>query len=457
MHTSDPALTDVVLEHVRRRLAADPAPLGRRGDAHELAAGLDGAIGAEPLGLDAAMRLYVQHIEPTIASSRSPRYLAYIPAAPTPAATAFDMLVSAFALHGDGWEDCSGAIAAENQALRVIADRAGLPAGAGGCFVSGGSAGNLSALVVARDSRPPVTRPRIAVTAETHSSVANTLRIIGVEPFLVPVEDHRLTGAALRAALLEDEAPETVIAVVATAGTTNAGIIDDLEGIAEVARELGIWFHIDAAYGGGALFSDRLRPAFAGIEHADAVVIDPHKWLFTPFDCGAVLYRDPAKAAAVHTQEAEYLGNPNAGEWNPSDYAYHLTRRARGLPLWFSLATYGIDAYGRAVDAGRALALATAALIEASDQLELVREPGLSVVLFRRHGWGQGEYEAWGELLFARGLAYVAPTKWEGRPVGRLVFIHPDLTLDVVREILATLEEPTPTVARRGSLAQVAE
>ena len=133
---------------------------------------------------------------------------------------------------------------------------------------------------------------------------------------------------------------------MATSGTTNLGVIDDLAGIAEVCRERGLWFHVDGAYGGAALAAPSVRHLFAGIEHADSFIVDPHKWLFAPFDCCALVYRDPEVARRAHTQHAGYLDPINeAGEWNPSDYAMHLSRRARGLPFWFSLAVHGTDAY----------------------------------------------------------------------------------------------------------------
>ena len=179
--------------------------------------------------------------------------------------------------------------------------------------------------------------------------------------------------------------------MVATSGTTNAGIIDDLAGVASVARERGLWFHVDGAYGGAGLFAPSVRRAYDGIEHADSFVVDPHKWLFAPFDCAALLYRDPALARAVHTQDASYLDviHDRPAEWNPTDYAYHLTRRARGLPLWFSLSVHGVGAYTDAIETAITLARQTAVEISTRDHLELIREPDLGVVLFRRRGWSR--------------------------------------------------------------------
>ena len=153
-----------------------------------------------------------------------------------------------------------------------------------------------------------------------------------VDPLVVPTgPDDRLTGAALRAALDADPDADAVCAVVATAGTTNTGTIDDLTGVADVAHERDVWVHVDGAYGLAGLAAPSVRDRFRGIERVDSFVVDPHKWLFAPFDCAALLYRDPAAARRAHAQHAPYLDPIRANEeWNPADYAYHLTRRVRG-------------------------------------------------------------------------------------------------------------------------------
>ena len=239
-----------------------------------------------------------------------------------------------------------------------------------------------------------------------------------------------------------DPAPDDVIAVVATAGTTNAGIVDDLHGVAAVAAERSLWFHVDGAYGAAALFAPSARGRFAGIERADSMVIDPHKWLFAPFDCAALLYREPRLAKAVHTQNASYLDvlhDEADADWNPSDYAFHLTRRARGLPLWFSLAVHGVAAYREAVETALATARAAAELIRADPRVELLRDPELSVVLFRRTGWERVDYLRWSEELLERQVGFVTPTTWEGEPIARFAFLHPETTIEMVAEILATM------------------
>jgi len=278
----------------------------------------------------------------------------------------------------------------------------------------------------------------VVVGSDVHSSVANTLRLLELDPLVVPSADHRLTGAAVRAAIEADQDPGSVAAVVATSGTTNAGIVDDLAGLAAVARAHGWWFHVDGAYGGAGLFAPSVRDRYAGVEHADSFVVDPHKWLFAPFDCAALIYRDPATARSVHRQDASYLDviHDQPAQWNPTDYAYHLTRRARGLPLWFSLAVHGVGAYTAAIEAAIQLARDAAAEIRARSYLELVREPDLSVVLFRRLGWGPDDYGRWSDRLLADQVAFMPPTSWEGQTVARFAFLHPHTPLDLVREIL---------------------
>jgi aromatic-L-amino-acid/L-tryptophan decarboxylase len=449
MHSVDATTESMirsVLAYAENRLRLNPVPLDRGSrDPAELDAALKGLLGAGPHNPDQVLGVYTSVIAPAVISADSPRFLGFIPAAPTKASLLFDMLISCASIQGISWLEAAGAIHAENQVLRLIADRAGLPPEAGGCFVSGGSAGNLSALVVAREvakrkagSAAAGRRWRVAVSEDAHSSITNALRILEMDALIVRADDHRLTGGRLRAAIAADGDPRSLAAVVATSGTTNAGIIDDLAGVAEVGREHGLWFHVDGAYGGAGLFAPSVRPRYDGIEHADSFIVDPHKWLFTPFDCAALLYRNPSVARSVHKQDASYLDviHDTPGEWNPTDYAYHLTRRARGLPLWFSLAVYGVDAYTEAIEAAIELARQTAAEIRARDHLELIREPELGVVLFRRRGWDPAAYTRWADQLLTDQVAFIPPSAWEGETVARFAFLHPHTSMDLVRQIL---------------------
>jgi glutamate/tyrosine decarboxylase-like PLP-dependent enzyme len=449
MHRFDPEMTQMILDYVVERLSIVENTVDGLGDRRHLEQVVAGLIGDQPKDAREVLDLYVDHLAETILSADSPRYFAFIPAAPTKAALLFDMVVSAASLQGCSWLEAAGAVIAENQALRVMADQAGLPASAGGVFVSGGSAGNLSALVVARDTARrarieaglPEIRLRVVVSDQAHSSIKNALNIIGMDALIVPTLDGRLEEEFLRETLESKDDLSDIAAIVATAGTTNAGIIDDLDAAGRVAAEHGWWFHIDGAYGGAGMLARSIRHRYNGIERADSIVMDPHKWWFAPFDSAALIYRDPRLAKAVHTQDASYLDviHEDDEDFNPSDLAYHLTRRARGLALWFSLAVNGLDAYRDAVEHSLAMALYAAARIHEDPDLHLVREPDLSVVLFRRVGWMHADYEAWGQRLLQQQIAFITHSSWRGATVGRMVFLHPGTTTAMVDEVLATL------------------
>ena len=435
-----------VLAYAENRLRMDPVPLDKgKLPAAELNERLGGIIRDRGRAPDEVLAIYASVIAPSVISADSPRFLGFIPAAPTKASLLFDMLVSCASIQGISWLEASGAVAAENSVLRLIADEAGLPEAAGGCFVSGGSAGNLSALAVARETAKKRLgdaasgrRLRVVVGTDAHSSIVNTLRLLEMDALIVDTPDHRLTAGAVQADIDAAGDLSDVAAVVCTSGTTNAGIIDDLAGVGSIARQRGWWFHVDGAYGGSGIFAPSLKAKYAGLELADSFILDPHKWLFTPFDCCALLYREPELARATHTQDASYLDviHVSDGEWNPTDYAHHLTRRARGLPLWFSLAVNGVDAYRAAIEVAAQLARDTALLIKATKHLELIREPDLGIVLFRRPGWKPSDYDAWARALHDEEIAFIPPSKWEGETVGRFAFLHPHTTMDLVREIL---------------------
>ena len=449
MHRFDPEMTAMILEYVEERLSITETPVDGLGDRAALESAVAGLIGDDPRSAREVLDIYVEHMADTILSADSPRFFAFIPAAPTKASLLFDMVVSAASLQGCSWLEAAGAVIAENQALRVMSDIAGMPATSGGVFVSGGSAGNLSALVVARDMARrkrielglPETRMRVVVSDQAHSSIRNALNITGMDALIVPTLDGRLEGRFLREALDAGHDLSDVAAIVATCGTTNAGIIDDLASAADVAAEHDWWFHVDGAYGGAGMLSTRIRDRYIGVERADSLVMDPHKWWFAPFDSAALIYREPRLAKSVHTQDAAYLDviHEDDDDFNPSDLAYHLTRRARGMALWFSMAVNGLNAYRDAVDHALMMATYAADRIEEHPDLHLLHRPDLSVVLFRRVGWLHADYEEWGQRLLRDQTAFVTHSAWRGETVARLVFLHPGTTTDMVDEVLATL------------------
>lgn len=436
------ALAEAVVEYTRRRIA-DPQPLDHPVPPDELSRAAGPTITSDGIGGQEALRIWAEVLAPATITTDHPSFLSFVPGAPSKASVLFDLAVSASEVYGGSWLEGGGAVWAENQVLRWLADLAGMPARAGGCFVSGGTAGNLSALVAARHAataalggeRPP--RWQVACADTVHSSVASAARVMDVDLLTVAHDERgRLTGSALSSALDRTE-PDGPFAVVASAGSTNAGMVDDLEGLAAVCRDRGLWLHVDGAYGGAGLLAPSVRDRFQGIEHADSFIVDPHKWLFAPYDSCALVYRDPEIARSAHRQDASYLDALNASsEWNPSDFAHHLSRRPRGLPLWFSLATYGTDAYRDAVERVLSVTREAAEEIGRRPELELVLEPELSVVLFRRLGWGPDDYEAWWRRALERQVGFVQPTTWEGEKVARLCFVNPRTTVEHVRAIL---------------------
>jgi glutamate/tyrosine decarboxylase-like PLP-dependent enzyme len=261
-----------------------------------------------------------------------------------------------------------------------------------------------------------------------------------VDVISVPADaGGRLSAGGLSRALEATDC-DGLFAVVATAGTTNFGSIDDLAGLAGVAHERGVWFHVDAAYGGAGLAAPSVCGKFRGIEQADSFVVDPHKWLFAPYDCCALVYRDPEAARRAHTQAAGFLEPLRTlGEWNPMDYAVHLTRRARGLPFWFSLIAHGTRAYTEAIERTLAVAQAAAQEVRRRAYLQLLREPDLSVVVFRRLGWTPQDYSAWSDRLMKARFAFITPTTHDGDTVARLAIVNPRTTEADIVAILDTM------------------
>jgi len=441
-NTEIESLTRQVFELILDRWREAPWPLGRFETPETLSQRAGQSITAPGLGGSEALRRWVEILEPASFSADHQRYFAFIPHAPTEASMIFDLLVSASSIFGGTWFEASGAVHAENEALRWIAELAGFPAEAGGTFVQGGSVGTLSALHAARDAafRRRGDRPvrwRLAASPEAHASVAQAARILDVELVQIPVDEgQQLSGAALRCTL-EADADKSIFAVVASAGTTNLGIIDELDAIADLCQQHGRWLHVDGAYGLAALAAPGERDSFSGIERADSFIVDPHKWFFAPYDCCALIYRAPISARMAHNMSAAYMDPIHVREeWNPLDFGIHQSRRARGLPFWFSLAVNGTDAYARAIETTLTVARQAAEEIKSRIELQLIMEPELTVLVFRRIGWSESDYDSWSARLLASGAAFVMPTVFQGEPVARIVVLNPLTTIQDIRCVL---------------------
>ena len=401
---------------------------------------------AQGLGSKEAWRVFEEQIIQSMCPNDHPMDFSYVGSSPTPASVAVDMAISAMATSGGNRGRAAHAIDAENQALRWLADLAGFPAEAGGVFVSGGTSGNLSALHAARwraaglreqAGRERPSRWKIALSDNAHSSIAAVARIMDTQLcFTGSDEQGRMLPDSLEELLSSNDG---VCAVAATAGATNTGAVDDLDAIAEVCARHKVWLHVDGAYGLAALASPAARGKFAGLERADSFIVDPHKWLFAPYDCCAIIYREPEAAKFAHRQEAPYLGSIDHSHWNPSSYAAHLSRRLRGLPLWFSLVTYGTDRYAKAVDRVLQTSAEVAAGIEAADHLELLMQPDLSVLLFSRPGMDADEVREWCFTKWEEGKIVNLPTMWRDELVFRLCLVHPKTESAEVLQILEEL------------------
>ena len=448
MHEFTPAveaLAAEILKYSLERLKDDP-PLDGPRSAEDLFNEVGNTITAKGLGGHKALEVFTNVLAKACISTDHPRNLAFIPSAPSEYANLFDLVVGASALYGGSWQEGAGAVFAENQAIQWLIDLAGLPASAGGVFVQGGTIGNLSALVVARaEARKKHGNPErwvIACSEEAHSSIVSAANVMDVDVLKVAVDQTgRLQGVQVAAAIdqLHATTNSRVFAVVATSGTTNLGIIDDLKGIGKAAHDRDIWFHVDGAYGLAALCAPSVRHMFDGIEAADSFIVDPHKWLFAPYDACALVYRNPALAKQTHSQHASYLDTLKDDNWSPSDYAIHLTRRTRGLPFWFSLAAHGTDAYAEAMEQTLIVAKQAAELVRNHPHLELLCEPELSIVAFIRKGWTASDYQKWSDQLLEDQVGFIPPSSHHAQPILRFAIVNPWTKISDIQMILDRL------------------
>lgn len=455
MHKIDIDLVEMtmdVMKYTIDRVSATKRKIGQPRKAEELKKLVGETITPEGIGGEYAFKMWKKYLSKATVPIDHPRHLAFVPASPTRAAIMFDLVTSASSIHGAYWMEGAGGIFCENEAMSWIVSLTGLPEGAFGVFTSGGTAANLSAIVTARehwreDDAFKGEKGLIMTSIGAHSSIKAMAKVADVDILLVDTEDI-MGGEALQKCIdgLTEHQRKRLFAVVATGGTTNAGIIDDLGGIASICEKENLWFHVDAAYGGGALVADSVRHLFNGIERADSITVDPHKWMFSPYDCGAVIYKKPELAKKAHAQEGSYLEifkDEGAQGFNPTDYQIQLTRRVRGLPLWFSLATHGTEKYKEAVERGLELAQIAGKMVEGKSHVELVREPSLSCVLYRRIGWEPEDYRNWTYENHRNGFALVTPTKWKTgngfETVSRFCFINPDTTEQDIEVILDSM------------------
>lgn len=315
MHKLDIDLVEMtmdVMKYTINRISNTNPELGAPKSEEKLLEIVGNTVTENGIGGEKALALFRDVLVKATVPVDNPKNFAFVPASPTRASILFDLITSASSIHGAYWMEGAGAIFCENRAMEWLVSLTGLPETAFGVFTSGGTSANLSALVAARQTwrdkneDRKVLRSLLLTSKSAHSSVKSMANVMDADVIAIGFEDDKMTGKMLREAIAElsEIDRSRLFAVVATAGTTNAGIIDDLKGISAVCGEEDLWLHVDAAYGGGALAAPSVKHLFAGIENADSITIDPHKWLFSPYDCGAVIYRDMELAEKAHSQKS---------------------------------------------------------------------------------------------------------------------------------------------------------
>jgi aromatic-L-amino-acid/L-tryptophan decarboxylase len=331
-----------------------------------------------------------------------PRFFGFVPGCPTWPGILGDFMAAGVNVFAGTWLQSAGPSTAELVVIDWFRQWLDWPPQTSGILVSGGSQANLTALACARDTVPARSdRVVVYLSSEGHSSVARAVRVLGFrddQVRLVPVDElHRIRPDALEAVIRADlEAGHEPFLAVANAGSTNTGAVDALDDLADLCQAHGIWLHVDAAYGGFATLTERGRAALSGIERADSATLDPHKWLYQPYEAGCVLVREGTRLDEAFHIMRDYLQDTLVGgrDVNFADRGVQLSRSARALKLWLSLKYFGVGAFRAAIDRSLDVAAHAQAVVEATPELELLSPAMLGVVCFRRRYPEVGEPEA---------------------------------------------------------------
>jgi len=378
---------DMLVEQLSDR----SAPALRRSSPGELRARLGGGPPQAARAWDDLMRQMQDDVLGFISRLAHPAYFAFIPACSTFPGALGDLITAAMSIDASLWMSAAGPSQLELTVLDWFKEWIGYPPEAAGVLVSGGSAANLTALACAREALlGPMTDRVVAYASDqSHSSVARASRVMGFRPDQVRVlptdESHRIRLDALVGAIDADlKAGLQPLVVAANAGATNTGAVDPLPELAEICHERGMWLHVDGAYGGFAALTERGRSTLAGIELADSVTLDPHKWLYQPIECGCVLVRDGRLLGQAFTIDPDYLADRLSEEVNFSDLGLQLTRASHALKIWLSLSYFGTSAFEAAIDRSLDLALLAEEHVRETPALELLSPATLGIICFRR-------------------------------------------------------------------------
>jgi aromatic-L-amino-acid decarboxylase len=379
-----------------------------------------------------------------------PRHFAFVPVPSNFVSVMADALASGFNVFSGSWLAGSGSIAVELAVIDWLREWCGLPETAGGLFVSGGSMANLTAIVAARHAKlnDRIAGAVVYYSDQTHSSVDRAWRVAGFLPEqirkLESDAQFRLPIGELERRIAEDRAAGLrPFAIVANAGTTNTGAIDPLPEIAALAKANDMWMHVDGAYGAAVALCERGRTLLRGLELADSLTLDPHKWLFQSMECGCVILRDADILKATYRITPEYLAevHRNTSEVNPHDYGMQLTRSFRALKLWMSIQYFGLDAFRLAMERGFELAEFAESKLRAMPGWEVVTPAGMGIVTFHHPG---ADYDKIHQAMLSSGLALATSTVLKGRKVLRFCTINPRTTEEDIERTLRFIDSLIP-------------
>jgi aromatic-L-amino-acid decarboxylase len=441
-------VVDQVVDHFEQR-ADGPAIV--TGDADSLREALGGPLPLEPGDPLEAMQTLTEVALTHMQHGDHPRFFARVPGPSSFAGVLGEWLGTGFNAIAASWGGGSGPATAELVALDWLREGLGLPEGTEGVLVSGGSMGNITAIAAARAHAGPGVA---YLSDQTHSSIGRGLVALGF-----PAEDIHTLDSDDGLRLPVEELSKAIVAdrragrqprfVIATAGTTNTGAADPLAELADLCEREQLWFHVDGAYGAPAALCERGRTALAGLERVDSLVLDPHKWLFQPYDVGCLFMRAGALGAAFR-MDPEYLIDVMAsrGEVDMRNRTLELTRRSRGLKLWLTFRTYGMEAISAAVGRGIELAEIAEALIRDDERFTLVTPAQLGIVTFALAGGGEDIHREAAARLAADGFAAVTATSLKDRSVLRLCTINPQTTEADLRGTLDRLADADLTRER---------
>jgi glutamate/tyrosine decarboxylase-like PLP-dependent enzyme len=416
--------------------------VGTKGDPAVLRPKLRTGAPAQPVSPDEIFATLRDDVFPNMMNVGHPRFFAFVPVPANFVSVMADALGSGFNAFCGSWLGGSGPVALELAVVEWLRQWCGLPDTAGGIFVSGGSMANLTAIIAARYAKldDRIAGAVVYYSDQTHSSVDRAWRAAGFLPEQIRKipsdKDFRLPLDELDRQIAEDRAAGLrPFAIVANAGTTNTGAIDPLREVAAIARTNDLWMHVDGAYGAAAVLCERGRVLLEGLELADSLSLDPHKWLFQSLECGCVLLRDASILKAAYRIMPEYLADVHrdAAEVNPCDYGLQLTRGFRALKLWMSVQYFGLDAFRAAMERGFELAAFAESKIRRMRGWEVVTPAHMGIVTFHHPG---ANYEKLHDSMLREGFALATSTVLKGRTVLRLCTINPRTSQDDIARTL---------------------